>query len=325
MMTNTHFHPRCPLAIPLFCALLILVSCEEEIFKPDPEYPDVTREEKIPDDAVKMMPETDTYPPILHLDVWEDPVPMPGPVNTAGGEDSPFIPIDREEFYFFFTPDVSVPAQEQVMDEVTGIYVSKRENNAWQEPTRVWLQDPGRLSLDGAEFVRGNEMLFVTAREGYAGLHWFSATYQDSIWTNWQVADFNPDYEVGELHIHNSELFYHSARAGGKGQYDIWKLNRVDDAWQNPVAVESVNSPESDGWPYITADGNELWFTRTYQGTPAIYRSIKTQNEWQEPELVVSRFAGEPTMDRYGNLYFVHHYYVDNVMIEADIYVCYKK
>ena len=60
-------------------------------------------------------------------------------------------------------------------------------------------------------------------------------------------------------------------------------------------------------------------------GSPALYRSIKIDGEWSTPELIVSQFAGEPTLDDSGNLYFVHHYYRDSTMIEADIYVAYKK
>ena len=42
----------------MITSFLILV-CEENPLFPDPEYPNVTREEKIPDDAVKMTPDTD--------------------------------------------------------------------------------------------------------------------------------------------------------------------------------------------------------------------------------------------------------------------------
>jgi hypothetical protein len=35
-----------------------------------------TREEAIPDDAVKMTPETDLFPPQLHSDEYEEPVPI---------------------------------------------------------------------------------------------------------------------------------------------------------------------------------------------------------------------------------------------------------
>jgi hypothetical protein len=304
--------------------ILIISSCDNEP-EDQPEYPTRTRAESIPADAVKMTPETDLYPPILHSSEWETPVPVGLPVNTAGGEDSPFIPIDRDELYFFFTPDVSIPAEQQLFDSVTGIYVSEYTNNTFSEPVRVWLQDPGKLALDGAEFVQGSSMLFVSAREGYTGLHWFSAEWVEGIWSNWQNADFNPEFEVGELHIHDDELYYHSARTGGQGQYDIWKLTRVNNEWQNPEAIEIVNSPETEGWPYISPDGNELWFTRFYLGSPAIFRSVKQGGEWQEPQLIISQFAGEPTLDKDGNIFFVHHYYEEGVMIEADIYVAYKK
>jgi hypothetical protein len=61
-------------------------------------------------------------------------------------------------------------------------------------------------------------------------------------------------------------------------------------------------------------------------GTPAVYRSIKLNDVWQEPQLIISQFAGEPTLDNEGNLYFVHHFFNNaSEMVEADIYVAYKK
>ena len=75
----------------------------------------------------------------------------------------------------------------------------------------------------------------------------------------------------------------------------------------------------------LAQDGEELWFTRFYRGSPAIFRSVMVGGEWQGPELIVSQFAGESTMDNAGNLYFTHHYYRDGEMIEADIYVARKK
>ena len=89
--------------------------------------------------------------------------------------------------------------------------------------------------------------------------------------------------------------------------------------------VEEVNSEETDGWPFVSSDGNELWFLRTYMGTPAIYRSKKTNGTWGQPELIISQFAGEPSLDDEGNIYFTHHFFRDGEMLEADIYVAYKK
>jgi hypothetical protein len=49
------------------------------------------RGDKIPSDAVKITPGMDRFPPVLHSDLWQEPVPMEGPVNTAGAEDAPVI------------------------------------------------------------------------------------------------------------------------------------------------------------------------------------------------------------------------------------------
>lgn len=281
----------------------------------------------IPDDLVKMTPEIDLLPPILRSDEFEEPVPLPFPVNTAGGEDSAFILPDGKTLYFFFTPDVRVPVEKQVLDGVTAIYMSRQENGRWSEPVKVLLNDD--ISLEGCAFINNDLMWFCTVRAGYAGIQWFTARFVDGQWQDWEYAtDFFPeDYEVGELHFTSdgTEVYYHSSRPGGKGGYDIWMSPKVDGVWQSPVNIEIVNSPETDGWPYVSSDGTELWFTRFYHGSPAVFRSKKVDEKWTEPELIIEQFAGEPTLDDAGNLYFTHHYYRDGVMLDADIYVARKK
>ena len=279
----------------------------------------------IPSDAVKADPSSDLYPPVLHADGFEAPVPLGPPVNTAGAEDSPFITPGGNTLYFFFTPDVRVPPEKQLLDNVTGIWVSKKGAAGWTEPERVILQDKGKLALDGCEFVQGERIWFCSAREGYSGINWFTARQAGGTWQDWTDADFPAPYAVGELHItaDGRDLYFHSARAGGKGGLDIWTSRNEGGQWQEPVNAGAVNSPDDEGWPFISRDGRELWFSRTLNGTPAVFRSKLQEGAWAEPELVVSTFAGEPTMDGEGNLYFVHHYFRDGKMLEADIYVAY--
>lgn len=286
----------------------------------------VDRESKIPLSAQKITPAEDNHPPILHSQQFDTPEPLQV-INTAGAEDSPFIPNDRNEIYFFFTPDPNIPAEKQLFDGVTGIYVSQKVDGKWQKAERVILQDKNKLSLDGCEYIHSDTMWFCTTREGYNGLHWFRAEYRDGRWANWQIADFNPEYKVGELHFsNNGELVYfHSDRAGGKGQNDIWMMKKENGKWQTPQNIAVVNTSDNEGWPYLTSDEKELWFTRFYRGTPSVWRSKNINDKWQAPELVVSQFAGEPTLDNEGNLYFVHHFYKDGQMVEADIYIANKK
>lgn len=305
-----------------FLIVLVLFSgCAQK-----QDYPMVDRLIVIPAYAIKMNSSLDIYPPILHSNDYYEPVALPFPVNTAGAEDSPFIYDDY--LYFFFTPDVRVPINEQLLDNVTGLYVSHKNGSDWSEPKRIWLNNPGKLSLDGCYFVLNNTMWFCTAREGINGLTWFTAKYSgNDTWIDWVSAGFPDNYEVGELHISvdGKTMYFHSPKTGGRGEYDLWMMELINGSWAEPVNVQELNTEFSEGWPYLSDNGLELWFLRVYQGTPALMRSVWNNTNWSEPELIISQFAGEPTFDREGNLYFVHHYYNNSVMIEADIYVAFKK
>jgi Tol biopolymer transport system component len=288
-----------------------------------------SRASSIPAGALKVLPTSDPYPPILASDGWYDPVPMTAAVNTAGGEDSPFVLPDGQTIYFFFTPNVTVPAEKQLIDGVTGIYKSELFNGSWSEATRVALQDRGKVALDGCACVQGGVMWFCSAREGYSGINMFTANTAGGSWCCWAYAGdlLNVDYNIGEVHLSadGQRLYFHSDRAGGLGGNDIWYTDRANGTWRNPVNVGAVNTAGDEGYPFLSQDGSELWFTRTYLGTPAIYRSVLADGSWSYPELIVHQFAGEPTLDDAGNLFFVHHFFINGSMVEADIYVAYRK
>jgi hypothetical protein len=302
---------------------LAVSACNGQLESPTPP-PD--RESLIPANQIKITPEIDIYPPKSESSEYEDPLPLPYPVNTAGAEDSAFIQPDGNTLFVWFTPDVSKPAEGQVTDGTTGIYVFHKVDGNWSTAERVMLQDQGKLALDGCEFVLGDTMWFCSAREGYTGLHWFTATYREGIWQNWQLADFDPKYQVGELHItpDGQELYFHSSRPGGQGGYDIWVSEKVDGVWQEPVNLAIVNTPATDGWPFISLDGMELWFTRS-PGAPELWRSKRVNGEWSTPEQMFTNFAGEASLDMEGNVYFTHHFYANDRILEADIYVARRR
>jgi len=283
-----------------------------------------SRESKIPANTFKITPETDKHPPITVSNEYEQPMPLPYPVNTKGAEDSAFIRPDGNTIYVWFTPDTEGDIHTQARDLVTGIYVFKKVDGQWQNPERVWLSEPGKPVLDGCAFVSDAKMWFCSAREGLTGLHWFTSELMDGKWINVENADFNPAYEVGELHIHEDELYFHSSRSE-KGEYDIWVSKRINGEWGEPENIAIVNSEFIDGWPWISQDGKEMWFIRL-EGAPNLYRSRKVEGEWTEPELMIKTLAGEASLDNQGNVYFTHHYYDDEGnMLESDIYIAYRK
>lgn len=290
------------------------------------------RSDTIPADAVKVTPDTDHFKPVLHLDDWEDPVPMSGPINTAGAEDSPFITPDGNRFFFFFTPDVRVPPEKQLLDKVTGIWWSQKVGGAWTEPERILLSDD--VALDGAEFVLGDTMWFASIRAGNLGeIDVYTAKYADGKWGNVQNAgqQLNVDYDIGEFHLtaDGNTMYFHTGNMSYGSNMDLWTTSRAGSGWSQPVKVPGVNTAATEGYPFLTEDGNQLWYTGPsklgYTG-PALFRCLKNGSGWGSAVEVVSNFAGECTMDSQGNLYFVHHYYAQNMtMMEADIYVAYNK
>jgi hypothetical protein len=156
---------RLTAAVGVLAAAASLAGCgafDDPVTRP-------TRAQAIPAGAVKATPETDVFPPVVHDPAWSDPVSMDGPINTAGGEDSPFISPDDGMFLFWFTPDVTVPAEQQVNDGVTGIWHAAPAARGWREPVFVELSHGN--SLEGCPTVRGIELWFCSIRAGNYGEH----------------------------------------------------------------------------------------------------------------------------------------------------------
>jgi hypothetical protein len=295
----------------------------------------VSRADTIPAGAVKRGPDGDSWPPRLNSTEWQRPVPLPGKVNTAGAEDSPYVSWDGREFYFFFAGDLNKPVQQQLTDGATGIYVSARQGETWGEPSRVVLS--GDLAMDGCQVVHGDTMWFASARRGnLREIDVYTAQRRNGSWGNVHNAgkQLNETYDIGEFHItpDGRTLYFHAERAGGRGKLDLYVSKWDGKSWSEPVNLGSgVNTPGDESRPFVTMDETELWFTGdSAKGLPgpAVFRSRrKDDGSWGKAEEVVSCFAGEPVLDGQGNLYFIHHYFSADLseMIEADIYVAYRK
>ena len=279
--------------------------------------------------AGKITPATDRYPPIMHADEWQKPYPIAGPVNSAGLEDSPFITPDGDTLFLFYTPSASEPAQKQIYDGVTGIYRAERVDGGWQEPERIQLAEKGQPALDGCPFFQDGSLWFCSIRDGnFRDIDFWSAENAGDDWIKVQNAGglLNAEFAIGEMHISpdGRTMFFHRPDPAQGNSYDLWQAEYVDGDWVEPTPLDLLNTSEDDSRPALSPDGRELWFTRTYQGTPAIFRSVWSGNDWGLPELIISRFAGEPSIDSDGNIYFTHHFFESGRMIEADIYIAEK-
>ncbi len=321
-------------AIILTATIISFSGCAKDS-SPDAEEIEMTREASIPEDAIKVTPGTDIYPVVIHSALWSAPIPMPGPVNTAGVEDAPVITPDGQTFIFFFTPEGNTAPEKQVLDGISGIWWCTKIGAVWQEPVRAHLADRGEFHLDGPFAVCGNMLWFGSIRAGnYNEIDIYTGELIDGEWRNWQNAgeQLNLEFGVGELYLTaDGNSLYFGRTEGGFGQTDLWLTTRDSQEWSTPVNLgNKINSAGDESRPFISPDSSELWFTRMasskgYMG-PAIFRAVKTGHTWSEPEEIVSNYVGDPALDNDGNLYFTHLFYnAEGQKIEADIYVAYRR
>ncbi len=170
-------------------------------------------------------------------------------------------------------------------------------------------------------------MWFCSVRVGnYRDVDIYNATLVDGQWTDVKNAgtQLNVDYAIGEFTFSPDGAGLYYGKDGA-----IWALDRSGSGWTNPHPIPSLSVASGENQPFITPNGTELWFTGySLRGEPgpACFRAVWNGTGWGTPVEIVSSFAGEPTLDAQGNVYFVHHFFTANgTMIEADIYVAYRK
>ncbi len=119
----------------------------------------------IPASKVKVIPQKNIYSPILHSSEYLESVPLSNLVNTAGAED-PIYHYRWPRTVFFFTREVSVPASKQLLDGVTGIYVSMKINRDWIESENIAIIKSESDELLTYIAPDGNELWFTRTYMG---------------------------------------------------------------------------------------------------------------------------------------------------------------
>jgi len=314
----------------LFLLVMILTAgCAQNV---EPAF--YQSDQSITDASQSIPVENDVNPPVLHVEGWEEPQPLPAPVDKEGDELAPFITLAGDELYFFYASDLSVSEAKRALDGVSGIYYSKKVNGVWSDPERVMLSEENENALDSCVYTDGQTLWFCSRRDGnYGDGDLYLASRRDGTWQDWRNAgrQLNEDYDVGELHLSadQNNMIFSANRAGGFGLIDLWQTQRVGDGWSEPLNLgDGINSTEIESYPYLSQDGSELWFTSSSRlGYPgfAIFRSIEQDGVWGEPQEILSNIVSEVSIDKEGNLYFAHFLYDENDdLLGSKIYVAYK-
>lgn len=147
------------------------------------------------------------------------------------------------------------------------IFISVKENGVWSQPKKITEKVSGKyylktssLSYDGTELylvtddVEAND-IFVSVKEGrdWAGTYKLDKKISGKK-TNETHACISKD---------GSTLYFTSDREGGMGGLDIYKITKdAKGKWGDPVNLgANVNTPFNEETPFLTQDGEYLFFS----------------------------------------------------------------
>jgi Tol biopolymer transport system component len=254
-----------------------------------------------------------------------------GPVvNGQSDEQMPSISADGLELYFLSRRTGGFSSWD--------IWVAKRESlsHPWQEPVNLGPKvNSGNSNWSVCISADGLELYFEANRAGnYGGVDiWIAAREtKDDPWgdpvnlgptVNSSKNDACPSVSVDGL-----ELYFRSNRPGTYGYHDLWVSKRltIDEPWGNPVNLgPTVNSPDIESHPTISADGLALFFgsdrfnqSRGWDTDIWLMRRKTNGSAWGEPinlgpSINTTYNESAPSISADGRTLYFSDYYYSNI------------
>jgi hypothetical protein len=206
-------------------------------------------------------------------DAWGEPVNLGPTINTASNEDAPCFSRDGHTMYF----NSDRPGGSGMRDIWIARRTHTRDDFGWEEPVNAGpavnsaLMDAGPSYLENEE--AGTPLLYFGSTRS-AGVYDIFVSAQD-VDGSWGPAVLVPELSSPQsdqrpsVRFDGLELFLHSDRPGGVGLADLWVSTRETtlDPWSAPVNLgATANSPSIDQQPFITSDGETLFFASDRPG-----------------------------------------------------------
>ncbi|NSW46323.1 MAG: PD40 domain-containing protein [Bacteroidales bacterium] len=225
--------------------------------------------------------------------------------KTLNSPQDDYIPfITEDENFMVFTSARKYLSDYQQF--IKGVYFSKKSNGIWSAATAA----SSKINSDENEEVvgiskDGNTLLVHVDR--LSNPHDIFYSEKNKSGNYGELKDFGPNInskssEMGaSLTITGDTLYFASNRPGGMGGFDIYmSVRRPDGTWSPATNLgEPINTADDENYPYITADGQYLYFScngRNSMGGYDIYKSKLADGKWSEPINL-----GYPINDTYDN------------------------
>ncbi|MCF8334986.1 MAG: OmpA family protein [Bacteroidales bacterium] len=190
-------------------------------------------------------------------------------------------------------------------------YSQKNVSGRWSDPEPI----PGDVNTEVEEgatsFTNNYNTMYFTRCEvdnqQSMGCNIFRTVKDNGEWENPEPLSLAADSLVvahPSITDDGSTLYFVSNRPGGYGKMDIWKINRNDDGWSEPVNPgQKINTPGNEMFPFIHPDGT-LYFSSDYHpgmGGLDIFKATMQNNG--EYEIENMRYPINSTHDDFGIIF----------------------
>ncbi len=174
------------------------------------------------------------------------------------------------------------------------IYISTKENGKWVTKMNVDSANhifSGKINTKKHDAVIGfsdmDEKLYVYQKNGILVSTKKNGKYQTPV--PLKTINSTGREPSAFLTKDGKTMFFSSSRAGGKGGLDLYySFHQADGTWSEPVNMVNLNTSLNEDAPYLSSDGNELYFAsqgHNSVGGYDIFKSVKDENGmWMKPE-----------------------------------------
>lgn len=212
-----------------------------------------------------------------------NPVPHENPIPT--GFTGQVIYVSEMNDTLLFVKSENIPAE-------IFISVFNSTEKKWANPVQITFLT--EIAKDDYQIYGSTKELFVSLKNKKGTLDLYSFTYVKGKCFNLNKMSDNINTCYNEKNACLSEdhntIYFSSDRNGGKGGYDIYKSEKLENGeWGKPQNLGAeINSKSDEDTPYILSDNVTLYFSSKAHGSIGGYdifnSTLSEEGIWSKPE-----------------------------------------
>lgn len=217
-------------------------------------------------------------------------------VNSEWQEYVPVVNAAASELYFTARrPQTTARLKDPTGQWFEDIYHSARQGTLWKSASNAGLPlNSETHDATVALSADGQTILIYRTHSNLTGGNLLMSQREDEHWSEPQLLDkrINSEYQESSacLSVDGRMVIFSSDRPGGFGGKDLYRVRRLPNGeWSLPKNLgPTVNSARDEDAPFLTADGQHLYFASNGHATMGgydLFRSALIADElWNSPE-----------------------------------------